>query len=285
MSAWYWGGIQLQPGWPFYELLKKKGRAPTFESQKGPDMVPGRPDQATMDFINSLDPAEVIEAFSDARIAGYKRLKVENPKLRKYVGWEPRAEKEREVARGLTKKKPPPPTTKTETDPRDDVDAAQESLDVANRYAKAMTPVPAPQEPIYLGPFPLNPPQKDDRESLSDLPPDPDFKQEGEIDDDDRARGVATLFEREQRLMAAQLRLLQQQVAEGTTDSFLYSSHYAQFFERHDPWGAQLRASIAAFEQMDADRYADVIARLQALEQWYDDSTAEGAKLPPPPKQ
>ena len=62
LADWYWGGIDLRR---FSALLKEKGHAATFKE--------GMPDDATIAFMNTLPPNELVELMSDAKKAQYQK--------------------------------------------------------------------------------------------------------------------------------------------------------------------------------------------------------------------
>jgi lysozyme family protein len=88
MADWYWGGIDLGL---LKELLKKKGRAATFNM--------GKPDDATIAFINTLSPGDLVDLMSEAKEAQYRNLAKTDPSQQKFlVGWLKRNEERRKQA-------------------------------------------------------------------------------------------------------------------------------------------------------------------------------------------
>ena len=88
LADWYWGGIQTDR---FSALLKEKGRAATFKE--------GMPDEATIDFLNTLPPDELVNLMSDAKAAQYRQIAEKDPSQQKFLkGWLKRNEERREQA-------------------------------------------------------------------------------------------------------------------------------------------------------------------------------------------
>jgi lysozyme family protein len=88
LADWYWGGIDLDR---FKNLLKEKGRAATFNM--------GMPDAATLDFMNTLPPSELIELMSNAKAAQYRKIVEKDPKQKEFLeGWLKRNEARRQQA-------------------------------------------------------------------------------------------------------------------------------------------------------------------------------------------
>jgi lysozyme family protein len=85
LGDWYWGGIHLDR---LSNLLKDLGRAATFNE--------GKPDQATIDFMNTLSPSELVELMSNAKAAQYRQIVKKDPSQQKFLkGWLDRNEKRR----------------------------------------------------------------------------------------------------------------------------------------------------------------------------------------------
>lgn len=88
LADWYWGGIDLGR---FSALLKEKGRAATFKE--------GMPDAATIDFLNTLPPGELVELMSNAKAAQYRKIVEKDPTQKKFLGgWLKRNEDRRRQA-------------------------------------------------------------------------------------------------------------------------------------------------------------------------------------------
>jgi lysozyme family protein len=88
LADWYWGAIDLPR---FSALLKEKGRAATFKE--------GMPDAATIAFMNTLAPSELVELMSDAKKAQYTELAKKKPTQQKFLqGWLDRNEVRRQQA-------------------------------------------------------------------------------------------------------------------------------------------------------------------------------------------
>jgi hypothetical protein len=88
LADWYWGAVDLGR---FSALLKEKGRAATFKE--------GMPDDATIAFMNTLSPSELVELMSDAKKAQYRNLAKKDPTQQKYLeGWLGRNEERRRQA-------------------------------------------------------------------------------------------------------------------------------------------------------------------------------------------
>jgi lysozyme family protein len=89
LADWYWGGIDLGR---FSALLKEKGQAASFKE--------GSPDAATIAFMNTLSPKELIELMSDAKAAQYHKIAKRDPTQRDFLaGWLRRNEERRWQAR------------------------------------------------------------------------------------------------------------------------------------------------------------------------------------------
>lgn len=89
LADWYWGGIDLDR---FSALLKEKGRAAAFKK--------GMPDAATIAFMNTLSPKELVELMSDAKEAQYRKIAERDPTQRDFLaGWLRRNEERRWQAR------------------------------------------------------------------------------------------------------------------------------------------------------------------------------------------
>src|SRR5262245_8886006 len=85
LADWYWGGIDLDR---FKALLAEKGRAATFEE--------GKPDAATIAFLNTLPPAELVELMSQAKAAQFKERAEKNKTQQGFLtGWLNRNEERR----------------------------------------------------------------------------------------------------------------------------------------------------------------------------------------------
>jgi lysozyme family protein len=88
LADWYWGGIDLSR---LSALLKSKGRAASFNQ--------GKPDAATIDFLNTLSPGELVELMSDAKAAQYRRIVERDKSQQKFLkGWLKRSEERRTQA-------------------------------------------------------------------------------------------------------------------------------------------------------------------------------------------
>lgn len=88
LADWYWGGIHLTR---FSDLLKEKGRAASFNM--------GMPDDATIEFLNTLSPSEMVELMSDAKAAQYRAIVKKDPKQGEFLkGWLKRNEERRRQA-------------------------------------------------------------------------------------------------------------------------------------------------------------------------------------------
>jgi lysozyme family protein len=88
LADWYWGGISLKR---FSALLKAKGRAASFNQ--------GKPDQATLDFMNTLPPDELVELLSQAKEAHYREIAKNDPTQQQFLGgWLKRNEERRQQA-------------------------------------------------------------------------------------------------------------------------------------------------------------------------------------------
>jgi len=102
LADWYWGGVDLSR---FSALLKEKGRAATFKE--------GTPDDATIEFMNTLSPSELVELMSDAKKSQYKKIVEKDPKQKQFLqGWLERNEKRRGQAQPFVSPPESQPTKK-----------------------------------------------------------------------------------------------------------------------------------------------------------------------------
>jgi lysozyme family protein len=88
LADWYWGGIDLGR---FSAILKAKGRAATFDQ--------GKPDDATIAFMNTLPPSDLVALMSDAKAAQYRAIVKQDATQKGFLeGWLKRNEERRQQA-------------------------------------------------------------------------------------------------------------------------------------------------------------------------------------------
>jgi lysozyme family protein len=105
LADWYWGGVDLRR---FSALLKEKGRAATFKE--------GKPDDATIAFMNALSPSELVELMSDAKKAQYQKERETHPEQRTFTeGLLGRSEQRRAQAQPFVAAPESQPTRKPTT--------------------------------------------------------------------------------------------------------------------------------------------------------------------------
>jgi len=133
LADWYWGGIDLAR---FSSLLKDKGRAATFKE--------GMPDQATLDFMNTLSPSELVELMSSAKAAQYRKIVEKDPKQKDFLeGWLKRNESRRQQAQpfiaGRTAAPAPQAGTSLQDRAKRALTQARAALDMGDAGADART--------------------------------------------------------------------------------------------------------------------------------------------------
>jgi hypothetical protein len=265
MADWYWGGINLGR---FSSLLKEKGHAASFDK--------GSPDAATIAFINSLPPREVIELMSDAKAEQYRAIADNDPKQKKFLtGWLKRNEERREQAKPFVAApaQGAAPATPSKPAPDAGLKDAENALAAARQRSALLAGPVAPAPELLPSPGPRQTPQ--DLGPLLTPKSDP-IRQ---------ANAVAEIFKSEQRLLVAQATSLKQWAAvPGGNASAKYRQLYQSFAAMRDPWAGQLRAAIEAFRKKNPAGFGDAIRELEKLSDWLsNDGEASLSQVAAPP--